>query len=251
MECHLRFPRKQACGSCRWGRRTGLGFMPGSWRRGAGRCRAATAAARLACFRWSEIPESGNRTDPLLSAFPPFPPFPAFLTSRAVRDPGGGHRGHFGAVETTAKCPRCSGETVRHPPHSSGNPPMGHRCCANSIYGPPLRSAGPAEQQRCPTDAVAARVRRAELPATPGLSAADRIAGGPGRANCRSCRAGVHAGQGGRERRRGRSRPGRVRTTLCCGLTWGAGHPPATPPTPHPHLLKAAGRLLPLSILPD
>ncbi len=38
-----------------------------------------------------------------------------FLTSGATRHPGCGHRGHFGAVKTTPKCPWCSGKTVRLP----------------------------------------------------------------------------------------------------------------------------------------
>ncbi len=54
--------------------------------------------------------------------------------------PAVGTGGHFGAVETTPKCPRCSGKTVRHPPHSSGNPPMSHQC----------RSAGPGNRNYGP-----------------------------------------------------------------------------------------------------
>ena len=75
----------------------------------------------------------------------PPPPFPAFLTSRAARDPLNSR-----PVKTTPKCPWCSGKTVRHPPHSGRNPPMGHRCCGHDIDGPPLRWPGPAEQHRCP-----------------------------------------------------------------------------------------------------
>ncbi len=110
-------------------------------------------------FRWSEFWSTHRRglgglvLQPFhASASPPFPAFPDFRISRAARHPGRGHRGHFAAVKTTPKCPRCSGKTVRHPPHSSGNAPMAHRCCAGApattTMGHRCCSAGRGQPQR-------------------------------------------------------------------------------------------------------
>ena len=56
-----------------------------------------------------------------------------FLTSRAARHPGRGHRGHPAVVKTAPKCPRCSGKTVRHPPHPSGNASVAHGCVSLGV----------------------------------------------------------------------------------------------------------------------
>ena len=99
------------------------------------------------CLCWS-----GSPSPPQSPVFSVFPVFGAF------RHCGRGHRGHPAVVKTTPKCPRCSGKTVRDPPHSTRNAPMAHRCCCRPTAchndGPPMLLSADGLPQRWPTDAA-------------------------------------------------------------------------------------------------